>query len=86
MLLALISINANLQEMVTNNIDTKQYLQYFVDTCRCPLRGYRSYNNSNNLFVITLKPYEHIEIRENREKLMVHHNIIILLTTAFSQL
>ena len=25
MLLALISINANLQEMVTNNIDTKQY-------------------------------------------------------------
>ena len=61
-------------------------ISYFVDTCRCPLRGYRSYNNSNNLFVITLKPYEHIVIRGNREKLMVHHNIIILLTTAFSQL
>lgn len=89
MLLALISINANLQEMVTNNIDTKQYfcklglhiiikvepkISCFVDTCRCPLRGYGSYNNSNNLFVITFKPYEHIEIRENPEMLMVHYN------------
>ena len=69
-------------------IKVEQKISYLVDTCtcRCPLRGYRSYNNSNNLFVITLKPYEHIEIRGNREKLMVHHNIIILLTTAFSQL
>ena len=49
-------------------------ISYFVDTCRCPLRGYRSYNNSNNLFVITLKPYEHIEIKENVEMLMGHYN------------
>ena len=38
------------------------------------------------ILVITLKPYEHIEIKENPEMLMVHYNIIILLTTAFSQL
>ena len=57
-------------------IKVEQKISYLVDTCtcRCPLRGYRSYNNSNNLSVITLKPYEHIEIKENPEMLIVHYN------------
>ena len=29
---------------------------------------------SNNLFVITLKPYEHIEIKKTLKMLMVHYN------------
>ena len=53
----------------------EQKISYFVDTRRCPLRGYRSYNNSDNLFVITFKPYERIEIKENPEiMVMVHYN------------
>ena len=54
----------------------EQKISCFVDTCtcRCPLRGYRSYNNSKNLFVITLKPYEHIEIKQNPEMLIVRYN------------